>query len=392
MPAVCLCLHFHQPYRLRHYSVFDTASDYFDLEATSRVLDQTVESSYLPTASALLKVARKKRGAFQLALCASGCALEQLGRRHQPLIDQFKELTAMGCARWIAQPYYHSFASLFSRGAFVAQVKQHLQLTSDLFGCEPTVLANTELIYRNELAAYLSDLPKIAGMIVPGRPPGSADDQSAEPISAPVGTAGQQAPDIKLLPRDEALCRMIRDRGRDFTLLLRALDSQGDVRLIFLPIEDFMEGLLGEEADTDALTGHLEKWVDAILDADHTFDTPGRCIARSEVGGSLDVPGAISWAEPQTDLSVWMGNAMQGSAFRELYKLRETVYASGDQALLTDWLRLSSADHFFYMCTRYFADGQAHKFYSPYESPYDSYINFMNVLDHIRERAERAMG
>jgi alpha-amylase len=111
-------------------------------------------------------------------------------------------------------------------------------------------------------------------------------------------------------------------------------------------------------------------------------------VARSyQSVGEYDVPHLISWADTERDLSAWLGNAMQSNAISEAFALENPIKAKGDPDLLRDWRRLTTSDHFYYMCTKYFADGDVHKYFSPYDSPYDSYINFMNVLDNLRARA-----
>jgi alpha-amylase len=423
MSSVCLCLFLHQPYRIRHYNVFDTGTDYIDHEATGRVMTRAADTWLLPTLAALGEAIQRFDGQFSLSLGISGCALEQMKEHCPPAIDLLAQATATNGIHWLGQPYFHSLSSLYSHEEFTDQVQMHGQMIDELFGQKPSVLANAELIYNNELGSLVSTWPAWQSILLPGHRQSQLDSQSPPKNSQSDSQDGQvnhaykvlQAdPSIStqgptLLLRDELLTRHFAGIGTgdlDLNTFLNALDSADEpVTILCLPLEDFHDSLtslgvddlagdLAGELDgkaTTGLSGRLEALIQGMLGLEQiSFTTPDRCIEQLEITETYTVSEPMSWAYPEGDLSPWQANAMQSSAAVELYKLEKQIKQSGDQTLLRDWRCLSSSDHFFYMCTQYFAYGDAHKAYSPYESPYDSYINFMNVLDNIRFRAETA--
>ena len=124
---------------------------------------------------------------------------------------------------------------------------------------------------------------------------------------------------------------------------------------------------------------------------DNDFKTPGEVAAAYDAVGVFDVPYTISWADIERDLSAWRGNPMQENALAELYGLGQKVKRTNDRDIITDWRKLQASDHFYYMCTKYFADGDVHKYFNPYDSPYDAYMTFMTVLDNLNSRCHRAL-
>jgi alpha-amylase len=260
----------------------------------------------------------------------------------------------------------------------------------DLFGRRPTVFRNTELIYNNDLAFYIDSLKLYKGMLAEGSDPILAGR------SANVSYRPPHTNDITLLLRNYRLSDDIAFRfgnrswsewpltGEKFAQWVERIDaSRGRLCNIFIDFETFGEHQWVE-------TGIFE-FLDAMPKAvlaggQSTFATVSEAITANPPAAEFDAPHMISWADTERDLSAWLGNAMQSNALHELYKLEGPIKRGGDEQLLRDWRRLTISDHVYYMCTKYFADGDVHTYFSPYESPYDSYINFMNVLDNLRTR------
>jgi alpha-amylase len=119
------------------------------------------------------------------------------------------------------------------------------------------------------------------------------------------------------------------------------------------------------------------------------FKTPSEVIAAYESKGEIDMPHVVTWADTDRDLTAWVGNPMQDAAIRAVYNLEDKVFDVNDHKLLEDWRRLQTSDHFYYMCTKWFSDGDVHAYFSPYESPYDAYIAYMNALSDLRLRLEK---
>ena len=388
MASVCLYFQIHQPFRLRRYSVFDTDRHYFDPMMNGEIVRKIAAKCYQPANEIMLNAIRKYGDRFRVSYSISGTALEQLELYAPEVIESFQKLGATGCVEFLAETYYHSLAFLYTREEFRVQVEMHRAMIRKLFGQEPKVFRNTELIYNNDLAHYVSHLG-YNGILTEGA------DQILGNRSSSVLYRPPHAPKVKLLLRNYRLSDDISYRFSDknserwpvtaekFAGYVNEIKGGGQLCNLFMDYETFGEHQSAETGIFD----FLEKLPAEILKSkENQFLTPGQVIDRYESSEELDIPHMISWADSERDLSAWLGNAMQSNALHELYKLEGPLKEKGDEDLLTDWRKISTSDHFYYMCTKHWADGDVHKYFSPYESPYDSYINFMNVLDNVRAR------
>lgn len=391
MASVCLYFQIHQPPRLRRYSVFDNTHDYFDEPNNEAILLKVAEKCYLPATQLLLKMIQRHEGRFRLAFSVTGGVIDQF-RQHCPqMIELLQKAAETGCVEFLSETYHHSLAFIYSRQEFRQQVDQHDQLMRDLFGQTPRVFRNTELIYSNDLAAYVRSMGRYIGVLSEG-----ADHllgtRNPNHLYHPPG-----AKRLKLLLKNYQLSDDIAFRFSDqnwsgwpltsekFARSIDEINGDGEVCNLFMDYETFGEHQWRETGIFDFLETLPETLFK--LGDQNNFKTPSECIEAYAAQEEYDVPHMISWADTERDLSAWLGNAMQSNALHELYKLEQRVKTGGDEQLLHDWRRLTCSDHFYYMCTKYFADGEVHKYFNPYESPYDSYINFMNVIDNLRSRA-----
>ncbi len=388
MASVCFYFQMHQPRRLRRYSVFDADAQYFDSPRNSHIVRKVANKCYLPATKLLLKLMHRHEGNFRVAFSMTGCLFEQLKRHAPEVLELFRELVATGCCEFLAETYHHSLAFHYSTGEFDQQVDMHTRMIEDLFGQTPAVFRNTELIYNNGLAAHVAQMERFTGILAEGVD-ASLDGRSPNHLYTP--------PDHPQLPLMLKNYRMSDDLAFRFSnhdwgewpltaekyadWIAKACE-EGDTVNLFLDYETFGEHQWQETGIFNFLTALPGQ----VLDRGIGFQTPSESIEAYEPVGSFDVPQMTSWADTERDLSAWMGNAMQSSALQELYRMEEPIKATGDPALLADWRTLTTSDHFYYMCTKYFSDGDVHRYFNPYESPYDSYINFMNVLDHLRTR------
>ncbi|MBK8916103.1 MAG: polysaccharide deacetylase family protein [Phycisphaerales bacterium] len=388
MASVCFYFQIHQPYRLRRYSVFDTRPDYFDDAANGAIIARVAERCYLPANRVILDLVRKYDGRFRVAYSLSGTVIEQLQRWIPEVIESFQQLAATGAVEFLSETHYHSLAFLYSQEEFQEQVALHRARIEALFGVRPRVFRNTELIYNNDVARVAQQLG-FSAVLCEG-----ADHtlgvRTPTYLYHPPGLA-----QMKLLLKDYRRSDDIAFRfsNRDwhdwplmadkFALWLHNVNGSGDVINLFMDYETFGEHQRAE-------TGIFEflRWLphELFRYPGDDFLTPSEVAARYPSHGEYDVPFMISWADSERDLSAWLGNAMQSNALHEVYRMEALVRASGDEALLADWRRLQTSDHFYYMCTKSFADGAVHQYFNPYDSPYDSYINYMNVLDNLRTR------
>jgi len=389
MASVCFYFQVHQPVRLRHYTVFDKNDQYFDDYKNASVCRKVANKCYLPANRLLLDIIRRFEGRFRIAYSITGVLLEQLLSFSPEVMSTFDALAETGCVEFLAETYYHSLSFLYSRDEFIEQVNKHIETIDYLFGQKPRVFRNTELIYNNDLAALIESMGSFDAIMTEG-----ADHilglRNPNFVYRPEGCSK-----LKLLLKNYSLSDDIAFRfsNRDwvewpltadkFARWISDVNGNGNIVNLFLDYETFGEHQWKDTGIFDFMRHLPEK----ILEhPDNDFKTPGEIAQSYEPVDTVDVPHLISWADTERDLSAWLGNAMQSNAIHELYRLEKKIKKTGDEKIIADWRKLQASDHFYYMCTKYFADGDVHKYFNPYDSPYDSYINFMNVLDNLHRR------
>ncbi len=392
MASVCLYFQLHQPLRLRRYSVFDADTEYFDTPRNSHIIRKVANKCYLPATKLMLNLVQRHEGNFRVGFSMTGCVIEQLRQFAPEVLDAFNELVDTGCCEFLAETYHHSLAFLYSKDEFDQQVDIHTRLIEDQFGQTPSVFRNTELIYNNELAAHIAGMGRFTGIMAEGVDV-SLDGRSPNHLYTP-----PDCPQLPVLLKNYRLSDDIAFRfsNRDwnqwpltaekYAEWIAGACEDGEIVNLFIDYETLGEHQWQETGIFEfmsALPGQ-------VLGRGIGFDTPSESIENYEPVGTYDVKQMTSWADTERDMSAWLGNAMQSSALHELYRLEEPIKTTDDPELLADWRMLTTSDHFYYMCTKYFADGAVHKYFNPYESPYDSYINYMNVLDHLRTRMATA--
>jgi len=389
MASVCFYFQVHQPWRLRHYTVFDRDDRYFDDFKNSFVCKKVANKCYLPANRLLLQLIRHFEGRFRIAFSITGTLLEQLELYAPEVLSTFDALAETGCVEFLAETYYHSLSSLYSREEFLEQVNMHRETIQAFFGQYPRVFRNTELVYNDDLAALVESIGDFDAILAEG----------ADHI------LGYRSPDFVYLPKacsklklllknyslsDDIAFRFSNTHWAEWPLTaekfanwISRVNGNGNVVNLFMDYETFGEHQWKDTGIFDFLR-HLPSQI--LKHPDNDFKTPSEVVRSYDAVGTIEVPNLTSWADTERDLSAWLGNAMQSNAIHELYRLEPEVKSTTDETVLTDWRRLQTSDHFYYMCTKYFADGDVHKYFNPYGSPYDSYINFMNVLDNLRDR------
>jgi alpha-amylase len=389
MASVCFYFQVHQPLRLRHYTVFDADDQYFDDYRNAAICRKVASKCYLPANRLLLDIIRRYEGRFRIAYSLTGVLLEQLLSFAPEVLSTFDALAETGCVEFLAETYYHSLSFLYSRGEFIDQVNKHTETIESLFGKKPRIFRNTELIYNNDLAALVESLGDFDAILTEG-----ADHilgyRSPNFVYRPKGCSK-----LKLLLKNYSLSDDIAFRFSNrnwpewpltadkFARWVSDVNGNGNVVNLFMDYETFGEHQWQDTGIFDFMRHLPEK----ILEhPDNNFKTPTEVVQCYQPVDTVDVPHLISWADIERDLSAWLGNAMQSNAIHELYRLEKNIKKTGDEKIITDWRKLQTSDHFYYMCTKYFADGDVHKYFNPYNSPYDSYINFMNVLGNLSNR------
>lgn len=389
MASVCFYFQVHQPARLRHYTVFDDNSYYFDDYKNAEICRKVANKCYLPANRLILDLIRKYDGKFKVAYSVTGVLLEQLSSYAPEVMSTFDALARTGCVEFLGETYYHSLSFLYSRNEFVAQVKKHTAKMQELFGQTPKIFRNTELIYNNELAQLIESMGCFDAIISEG-----ADHilgyRSPNFVYTP-----KDCNHIKLLLKNYRLSDDIAFRfsNRDwaqwpltadkFGHWVSKVNGNGFVVNLFFDYETLGEHQWKETGIFDFMRQLPEE---IFKHPDNNFMTPSEVIKTYPPMGVVDVPHLISWADIERDLSAWLGNAMQSNAIHELYRIEKNIRSCGDEQLIDDWRKLQTSDHFYYMCTKWFSDGDVHKYFNPYDSPYDSYINFMNILGNLQKR------
>src|SRR6185503_17488410 len=342
MPAVCFYFQVHQPHRLRRYSVFDTDRHYFDHYKNAEVARKVAEKCYLPANKMLLDAIRQHDGRFRVAYSISGVALEQFQESVPEVLDSFHALNATGAVEFLSEPYYPSLAFLYSREEFRAQVDAHRKKIKDLFGQEPRVFRNTELIYNNDLAHFISHMGYDAVLT-------EGADHILGYRSPNFVYRPPHAPKLKLLLKNYRLSDDIAFRfsnreweqwpltAEKFSQWVNQINGHGSVCNLFMDYETFGE----HQWAVTGIFDFLRKLPSEILHSGpNEFLTPSEVADKYESVDELDVPHMISWADQERDLSAWLGNAMQSNALHELFKLEPALKDKGDPVLLDDWRRL----------------------------------------------------
>jgi alpha-amylase len=393
MASVCFYFQVHQPFRLGHYTVFDSHNNYFDDSKNAQICKKVAEKCYLPSNLLFLDLIRKYQGRFKISYSITGVLLEQLQLYAPQVLETFQELADTGCVEFLGETYYHSLSFLYSQKEFVEQIKKHTRIIQKLFGRKPRIFRNTELIYNNSLAGLIEQMGCFDGIITEG-----ADRvlgfRSPNFVYHPVNSKR-----LKLLLKNYRLSDDIAFRFSNqswsqwplkadkFAGWVNAVNGCGNVVNIFMDYETFGE----HQWESTGIFDFMQHLPGEILKhPDNDFKTPCEVVDSYPAVDAIDVPYTISWADVERDISAWRGNPMQENALAELYKLEKIVMQTHDPEIIDDWRKLQTSDHFYYMCTKYFADGDVHKYFNPYDSPYDSYINFMNVLDNLGNRCSKA--
>jgi len=386
MTDICMYFQVHQPLRLSKFSFFDIGKNkqYFDLKANKFYLERAARKCYLPANKKILGLIEKTNGNFKVNYSITGVLLDQLEADFPRVLESFQALSDTGCAEFFNETYYHSLSWLVSKKEFIEQVKMHRKKIWKVFGQKPKIFRNTEAMYSNEIAKTASELG-FKGIVCEGV-------QSILGNRNPNYVYSAKGSEIKVLPRnfelsDDIAFRFSEQSWNEFPLTAEKYAnwlalSQGDTINLFLDYETFGEHQWQETGIFDFLE-HLPGQV--FSHKNLKFALASEVIKEHKAIGEFDSPGIISWADENRDLTAWLENGMQQQAFNELRELELKAREKGIDSL-ENWRKLQTSDHFYYMCTKWFADGDVHKYFNHYDNPYDAFINYMNVLNDLKER------
>ncbi len=393
--GIVLYLHAHQPYRVRKYSVFDAAinHDYFDERVydtrsnNEMIFRKVADKSYRPM-NAVLERLLERHPEFKVSLSITGTFLDQALLWAPDVIDSFRRLVDTGRVEIVSETYYHSLAFFYSRSEFERQVDAHRAKVREIFGVETKVFRNTELAYNDSLAQW-ADNYGFKGILAEGWDP-VLEWRSPNYVYKPTGTNN-----ISLLLKNYRLSDDVAFRfsDRGWTQWPLKADSYadwvnvslGDKQIVnlFMDYETFGEHQWEDTGIFDFYEDFISRWLDNEF---NTFYTVSEACDVFQPIGEISMPHTVTWADTERDLTAWLGNSMQQEALKYVYELEEDVMRSNDLQLVGDWRRLQTSDHFYYMCTKWFNDGDVHAYFSAYDSPYDAFLYYMNAIRDLRWR------
>jgi alpha-amylase len=397
MSSICFYFQVHQPIRIKKYRIFDIGEshEYFnDRSETNlnniRVMEKVIEKSYLPANDLIYKLL-KKYPEFKVSFSFSGIFLEMLESNFPKVLKSFRKIIDTGRAEVLSETYYHSLSFFYSVKEFERQVSLHKRLVKKLFGVTPKVFRNTELAYNNDLARW-ADKKGYKAILAEGWD-AFLDWRSPNYLYKPSGTRK-----IKLLLKnyklsDDMAFRFSEKSWKEYPLTapkfaswINRINGSGQIVNLFMDYETFGEH---QWKDTGIFDFMESLPAEILKHPDNDFVTPSEAADKYPAMGEIDVPQVVTWADTERDLSAWAGNSIQNSALQSIYSLENEVLNSKNKLIIDSWRKLQTSDHFYYMCTKWFSDGDVHKYFNPYESPYDAFICFMNVTNDLKLRLEK---
>lgn len=391
--SICIYFQIHHPERLRKYQFFDIGKkhNYFDNYANRSELEDLAENCYLPANALLLDLIKKYEGKFKVAFSISGSAIDQLEMHTPEVIRSFQELAQTGQVEFLAETYSHSLASLSEdTDEFELQVKRHSAAIKELFGKKPVTFRNTSLIYSDKIGKRVADLG-FKTMLTDG----------AKHV------LGWKSPNfVYKNALDENLNLLLKNSKLSDDIAIRFSDKNWSEYP--LTSEKYVDWVSHSLQDTEVLNlfmnyeviGHYNRAESGIFDflryfiqqiaenPNYQFLLPKEVTKKHTAKDILPVPYPISWTDEERDITSWLGNELQKEAFTELFKIQPLVKKKKNAELNEDYSRLQASEHFYFMRTKLFSGADYHKYILPYESPYEAFINYMNVLSDFIDRVK----
>jgi alpha-amylase len=391
--AICLYFQVHQPFRLKRYRFFDLGHDhyYYDDYSNESIMRKVADKCYLPANKVILELIQKHKGKFKVTFSLSGLAINQFRLYAPEVLDSFRALAQTGMVEFLAETNSHSLSSIKSRSEFERQVNKHKEMLKEFLGYEATSFRNTELIYSDAIGSWVADmgfksiLTEGAKHVMGWKSPNYLYCNSLNPR-------------LKVLLRNFVLSDDIAFRfsNRDwiewpltadkYASWVNKLAPKSELLNIFLDYETFGEHNWKESGIFDFLQ-HMPGAV--LKKTPFRFMTPTEIADTLQPVSAISVPSPISWADEERDITAWHGNELQVAALDKLYGLTGKVNRCEDETIRKDWDYLQSSDHFYYMATKFFSDGAVHAYFNPYETPYDAFMNYMNVLSDFEIRLKK---
>ena len=388
-------LHFqvHHPYLLKRYRFFDIGNEhyYYDDHYNESLIYRLSEKCYMPANQLLLELITKLKGKFKVSFSISGLSLEQFEIYAPDVLHSFQELAQTGCVEFVAETWSHSLSSLYNAEEFNKQVKSHENKILDLFGKKPTVFRNTEMIYSDQIGEQIAELgyktilTEGARHILGWKSPNFVYVNALNPR-------------VKILMRNFKLCDDISFRfsstnwteypltAEKFIFWLEKINENEEIVNLFLDYETFGER---QSAKTGIFAFLYSLANKVALHSQIKFSTPSDIATEIQPVSAVSVPQPISWTDDERDINAWTGNSMQKEALLKLYSLSSKMGKCHDSGLMKDWQYLQCSDHFWFMSTKYNSGSSNPDIPNPFDSPYEAFINYMNVLSDFRLRLDK---
>ncbi len=397
MRAICLYLHMHQPLRYREYSIFDVANDsnyfndnYNSRTSNERIFKKVASKSYHPMLD-LLEKNIQKYPSFKLSLSVTGTWIEQAVKWDPSLIEQIKRMVKTGNVEIIGETYYHSLAFFYDKEEFENQVDLHAKVIEGIFGVKPKVFRNTELAYNDSLALW-AEQKGYKGILAEGwdRVLGW---RSPNYVYRPLGCKNTKLLLKNYRLSDDIAFRFSNRAWKEWPLTVPKYQNwlnmdclRGNLINLFMDFETFGEHQWKDTGIFEFLDSLIPSW---LSEYDNRFVTASEACDLMEPAAEISMPETVTWADTERDLSAWLSNSMQKSAMDQLFALRDKVFETKNDHLIEDWRHLTTSDHPYSMCTKYWNDGDVHAYFSAYASPYESFMYFMNILRDLDYRLSR---
>jgi alpha-amylase len=385
MRTICFYFQVHQPFRIKPYRFFDIGDDhyYWDDYSNKSIIRKVAQKCYLPMNALLLDMVNHYNGKFKVSFSISGVCLDQFEAYAPDVLESFQKLVATGHVELLNETDAHALCSLTSKTEFNRMVENHKAKIKRLFnGYDPKVFRNTELIYSDKIGGMVAEMG-FEGMLTEGakhilgwKSPNFVYQNAIDP-------------NLKILLKnfqlsDDIAFRFSNKTWSDYPLTtekfvnwINAIPKEQEVLNLFMDYETFGEHQWAETG----IFEFMKSLPNAVFQyTDFGFNTPTEVVRGAKPVSKINVPVPISWADEERDLTAWLGNDLQNEAFSKLYELEAKVKKIDDPEIQRDWNYLQTSDHFYYMCTKFFSDGAVHSYFSHYETPYDAFINYMNVL------------
>jgi alpha-amylase len=393
MRSVCFFFQVHQPYRLRTYRFFDIGDNhhYYDEYLNRSIINRVAERCYIPMNNLLIDLIKQYGEKFKVSLSITGTAIDQMQQYAPAALRSFQELVATGNVELLSETYSHTLASLKNVEAFTSLVNKHSDKIEELFGLRPTSFLNTEMIYDDEIGSTVADmgfkvmLTEGAKHILGWKSPNYLYCNAINPRLKVLLRNYRMSDDIAFRFSERKWNEWPLTADKYAQWLKDVGDNQETVN-VFVDYETF-----GERQSSDTGIFDFMKALPAAIfhQTDFVFSTPSEVANNLQPISAIHVPQPISWADEERDMTAWLGNDLQDEAIDSLYSLSEKIKQVEDPSILRDWQYLQTSDHFYYMCTKWFTDGEVHKYFNPYPSPYEAFMNYMNILSDLMIRIDR---